>query len=294
MDIKACPRFDQPGQAFFLPIEENFPQKQPAQRFERRSCQGVGVIFAGITNIKKIEIMGKKGMFYRFLVLAFVIGGLSGCVKSGSNYTSNNNAVTFLTVMNLTSSSVDIYFNGTKASPNGVAAGFFDQRYEQLAPGAYDIQFKALGKDSLLAGVPASLYDSLDFSTLILYNNAGSTAANAVKIVDDYSTISQTAANYRFFNMCPDAPAIDLYIGSTKSQLSRTTADNVTNTGYNAFQPVTPGTYDIVAKKAGSDSVVATASGITMTAQTASTIFLQGYSGNSTNPVSLKVLVASY
>lgn len=238
--------------------------------------------------------MGKKGMFYKLLVLAFVIEGLSGCVKSGASYTSNNNAVTFLTVMNLTSNSADIYFNGTKASPNGVAAGFFDQRYEQLAPGAYDIQFKALGKDSLLADIPASLYDSLVFNTLILYNNAGGITTSAVKIADDYSTLSSTTASYRFFNMCPAVPSVDLYIGSTATQVGRTVADNVSNTGYNAFQSVAPGTYSIVAKKAGTDSVVASATGIQMAPQTAQTIFLQGQPGNSTNPVSLKVLIASY
>ena len=240
--------------------------------------------------------MGKKGMFYKLLVLGLVIGGLSGCVKSGSNYTSNNNAVTFLTVMNLTANPVDIYFNGTKASSaSGVAAGFFDQRYEQLAPGAYDIEFKALGKDSLLGGVPSTLYDSLDFNTLILYNKAGSATTSAVRIVDDYSTISPTAANYRFFNMCPDAPAVDLYIGSTTAaQTGRTTADNVNNTGYDAFQPITPGSYNITVKKANSDSVIATASGVSMAAQTAQTIFLQGHAGNTANPVALKVLVASY
>src|SRR5260221_7454993 len=124
--------------------------------------------------------MGKKGMLYRFVILAFVIGGLSGCVKSGSSYTSNNssNAITFVTIMNLASTSADIYFNGTKASSNALPSGFFDQRYEQLLPGAYSVQFKVAGKDSVLAGISSSLYDSLHFSTLILYNNAGSTAVN--------------------------------------------------------------------------------------------------------------------
>jgi len=238
--------------------------------------------------------MGKKGTFYRFIVLAFVIGGLSGCVKSGSSYTNSSTGATFMTIMNLASTSANIYFNGTKASSNALPSGFFDQSYEQLKPGSYEIQFKAAGNDSLLAGVPSTLYDSSDFSTVILYNNAGSTAVNAVKIVDDYSTISTSAASYRFFNMSPDVPSVDLYFNSTAAQPNRTTADNVTNTGYNAFQTVAAGTYNLQVKKAGTDSVVASANGITLAAQTASTIFLTGNSGNSTNPVALKVLLARY
>ncbi len=238
--------------------------------------------------------MGKKGIFYRLAVLAFVIAGLSGCVKSGSNYSNNGNAVTFMTIMNLASTPADIYFNGTKASSNALPSGYFDQRYEQLAPGTYQIQFKAAGKDSLVAGVQSYLYDSTDFNTVILYNNAGSATLNAVRILDDYSTISATAASYRFFNMSPDVPSVDLYFNSTAAQSHRTTADNVINSGFNSFQPLSPGTYSVQVKKAGTDSVVASVSGITMAAQTASTIFLTGNSGNSTNPIALKVLVASY
>jgi hypothetical protein len=241
-----------------------------------------------------MKIMGKKGMFYRLAALAFVIGGLSGCVKSGSNYSNSSTAVTFMTIMNLASTPADIYFNGTKASSNALPSGYFDQRYEQLTPGAYQIQFKTAGSDSVVAGLPSSLYDSSNFSTVILYNNAGNTTLNAVKILDDYSTISATAASYRFFNMSPDVPSVDLYFNGTAAQAGRTTADNVVNTGYNNFQLLTPGTYNVQVKKAGTDSVVASVSGITLAAQTASTVFLTGNSGNSTNPIALKVLVASY
>jgi hypothetical protein len=234
-------------------------------------------------------------MFYQIVVLALMIGGLAGCVKSGSSSSSSSsNGVTFVTLMNLASSSADIYLNGTKASQTAAAPGFFDQRYEQLTPGTYDIQFKAAGTDSILAEIPSSLYDSLYFNTVILYNPAGSGAVNAVKIADDFSTLSTSAASYRFFNMCPDVPLVDLYFNSTAVQAGRSTADNVSNTGYNAFQSATPGAYNLQVKKAGTDSVVASLSGVSLAAGTASTIFLKGRSASTTNPISLNVLVATY
>ena len=238
--------------------------------------------------------MRKSGILYQMVVLAIMIGGLSSCIKSGSNSNSSSNVVTFISLMNLASTSTDIYLNGTKASQTAAAPGFFDQRYEQLTPGAYDIQFKAAGSDSVLAEVPASFYDSLNFNTVILYNNAGSNTANAVKITDDFSTLNVTSANYRFFNMSPDAPLVDLYFNSTAMQGNRATADNVVNTGYNAFQSVTPGIYNLQVRKAGTDSVIASLSGVSLVAGTASTIFLKGRAANTSNPISLNVLVATY
>jgi len=238
--------------------------------------------------------MRKSGKFYHMLFLALMIGGLSSCMKSGNSYSNTNSVVTFVSLMNLTSSSADIYLNGTKASQTAAAPGFFDSRYEQLTPGAYDIQFKAAGKDSVLADIPASFYDSLKFNTVILYNNAGGATTNAVRIVDDFSNLTVTNANYRFFNMSPDVPSVDLYFNTTAQQGSRATADNVVNPGYNAFQPVVPGIYNLQVKKAGTDSVVASLSGVSLVAGTASTIFLKGRAGNTSYPISLNVLVATY
>ncbi|HWK06065.1 MAG TPA: DUF4397 domain-containing protein [Puia sp.] len=238
--------------------------------------------------------MRKSGTFYQIVVLAIMIGGLVGCVKSGSSSGSTGTVVTFVSLMNLSSSSTDIYLNGTKASQTAAAPGFFDQRYEQLTPGAYDIQFKAAGSDSVQAEISSSLYDSLAFNTVILYNPAGSSTIKAVKIQDNFSTLSVSAANYRFFNMSPDVPSVDLYFSGTAMQTSRTTADNVANPSFSTFQSLTPQTYNLQVKKAGTDSVVASLSGVSFATGTASTIFLKGQAANTTNPISLNVLVATY
>ena len=238
--------------------------------------------------------MRKRGIYYRIVVFAFMIGGLTGCIKSGSNFNSSTSGVTFLSIMNLSSSSTDIYFNGTKASQSAALAGFYDSKYEQIKPGAYDIQFKLGGADSVLADIPTSLYDSLDFNTLILYNTTAGGPVNAVRIEDDFSTLSVSSANYRFFNMCPDAPSVDVYFSGTATQSNRTIADNVNNPGYNSFQTITPGIYNVAVKKAGTDSVIVSLDGVNLAASTATTIFLKGRAGNTSYPISLNALVANY
>lgn len=238
--------------------------------------------------------MRKSGIFYKTVVFIIMIGGLTGCLKSNSGSSSSGSVVTFVTLMNLTSTSADIYLNGTKASQKAAVPGFFDQRYEQLTPGAYDIQFKAAGLDSVLAEIPSSIYDSSAFNTVILYNLAGSNTANAVKIEDNFSSLTVSTASYRFLNMCPDVPSVDLYFSGTAIQTNRTTADNVANPSFSTFQSTTPGTFNLQVKKAGTDSVVASVSGVTLAAGTASTIFLKGRAANTTNPISLNVLVATY
>lgn len=238
--------------------------------------------------------MSKSGIFYRIFIFAFTIWGLTGCIKSGSSFSNSSSGVTFISLMNLSSSPTDIYLNGTKASQTAAAAGFYDSKYEQITPGVYDIQFKVGGADSVLASIPSSLYDSLDFNTIILYNTPGTTAVNAVKIADDFSTLSVSAANYRFFNMSPDVPSVDVYFGGSATQTARTTADNVSNPGYNAFQTIAPGMYNVAIKKAGTDSVIASLNGVSLAASTATTFFLKGRAGSTTNPISLNALVATY
>ncbi|HTI08534.1 MAG TPA: DUF4397 domain-containing protein [Puia sp.] len=238
--------------------------------------------------------MSKRGMFSQFVVLIIMIGGLTGCIKSGSSFNNSTSGVTFISILNLSSSSADIYLNGTKASQNAAPAGFYDPKYEQIKPGAYDIQFKAGGVDSVLADVPSSLYDSLDFNTIILYNAVSGGPVNAMRIADDFSTLSVSTASYRFFNMSPDVPSVDVFFNGNPAQTHRTTADNASNTGYNSFQSVSPGTYTVDVKKAGTDSVIVSLNGVTLAAGTATTIFLKGRAGNTTNPISLNALVANY
>lgn len=232
------------------------------------------------------------GKFYARLG---VIGGflalvLAGCTKTGSSSTST--PVTYVSVMNMApyAPTADIYLNGSLASQSGgIAPGKYSLQYGPLQPGSYSVQFKKTGADSLMAQLPASVFDTSGFYTLLLYNNAGSTQAQAAKIKDDFSMTTATNANYRFFNLSPDAPLVDLYLNNTLTLSYRSTADNIYDPSLNAFLSLAPTSYNIKVKVAGKDSVLASAD-VTLLQGGVYTLFLAGKSNN----LSVNVLQAAY
>jgi len=229
------------------------------------------------------------------LIVAAVVGISSGCMKTGTGNNQNSNNISFISLMHMApySSSMEVYFNGIKKT-SAIAAGTFSTSYGQIPPGVYDIKFMAAGSSNALDSLPASTYDSLGFYTLILYNTEGGAGVGAIKIDDDFTNLSLSGANYRFFNFCPDAPAVDLYMNSTAVQQNRHVADNANSSYYNSFQAVTAGGFSLQAKKAGTDSVIATVSSVNLVAGAAYTIFLSGSTHNASNPVTLNVLQAAY
>jgi hypothetical protein len=227
------------------------------------------------------------------VIMALVF--LSGCLKTGTNNTTNSTNYSFITLMNMApySSSTELYFNDSKQTPS-IPAGSYSTNYARVTPGSYDIKFKVAGSDSVLSELPSSYYDSLGFYTLILYNPTAGPAVSSMKVVDDFSALSYSAANYRFFNLCPDYSVVDLYLNGTAVQPGRTIGDNAGSPYLNSFVPITAGGYAIQVKKAGTDSVIATISSVGLQTGNAYTIFLQGSSHNLNNQVTLSVLQAAY
>ena len=229
--------------------------------------------------------------------LLVILGMVTGCAKTGTTMT--NNPVTYLSVINEANNvgAVTVFLNDTLATGgSGIASGTFFPRYTGIRPGTYDIKFKTAVTDSLLSELPGSVYDTLNFYTLLVFNVPGSGAVQSLRIWDDFSTISNSLANYRFFNLCSDYPNVDLYFNSTLVQQGRATADNVVNTSLNGFQTVAGGPYTITAKVAGTDSVIVSASNQGLATGNAYTIFLSGKKGatSSANQLQINVLQASY
>ena len=236
-----------------------------------------------------------KGIFYAIAAGMMLTVGLAGCTKTGSSVTVSS--ASYITVMHMApyAPAMDIYLNGSLSSAaGGIVPGAYSQQYSSVKPGVYDIQFKKTGTDSLLAEIPSSSYDTSGFYTLILYNTSVSSPAQAVKIQDDFSAISAVSANYRFFNMSPDEPRVDLYFNSTAVQSNRTTADNVVNTSYNSFQAATPAPYNLQVMVAGTDSVIAYLNNVNLQAGGVYTLFLSGVKSGGSNTHQINVLPASY
>jgi len=233
--------------------------------------------------------------FFKILGVAMTAAFLSSCLKTGTNNSTTSSNVSFITLMNMApySSSTEVYFNGDKKTP-AISPGSFSTTYGQVTPGGYDIKFKVASSDSLLSELATSYYDSLGFYTLILYNPSAGTAVNSMKIVDDFTTLSYSGSNYRFFNLCPDYPVVDLYMNTTEVQPGRTIGDNANSSYFNSFVPVAAGGYAVQVKKAGTDSVIASLPSVGLQQGNAYTIFLQGSLHNTSNPVTLSVLQAAY
>src|SRR5580700_7587016 len=200
----------------------------------------------------------REHFFLSSIILVFVFAG-AGCLKSTSNNV-NTGAVCYVSILNEApyGPSVDMYFNGTLVSAAAITPGNYSSAYGSVKPGNYTVDFKVTGTDSLLYEIPAAEYDTSAFYTLIIYNTAPkSPAVAAARILDDYSSVSQTtSAYYRFFNLSPDAPAVDLYLNSTVAQTNRLPMDNLANLSYNAFQPINAGTFAINVNKANTDTVL--------------------------------------
>jgi hypothetical protein len=169
---------------------------------------------------------------------------------------------------------VEVYFNDKKAS-SAISTGSVSSSYSALDPGVYAIGFKKAGGDSVVASLSSSIYDSSQYSTLLLYN-LDSTHVGATKIIDDYSMLTTSSSYIRFFHMAPEMNDVDLYLDGTQASTGRSYADNVSVGYYNQFSPITPGTYNLIVKKAGVDSVIASVSSVTLSAGNAFTIYLRG------------------
>lgn len=241
----------------------------------------------------------RREFYYGALFLFMAIFGWDGCSKMSSNpTTANTNEVTYLTLMNLApySPSTEIYLNDIKAT-SPVAPGNYSTSYAHIPPATYDVKFKIAGADSVLSEIQPSAYDSLKFYTLILYNDGINGAAKSLKIYDNYSAVTASSSYYRFFQMCPEVPSVDLYLNGTLVQPGRAPADIVANSSYVEFQTLTAAPYNVTVKKAGTDSVLYSLPSAPFLPGNAYTIFLGGTAGTgsgTTDPIGLTILRSAY
>jgi Domain of unknown function (DUF4397) len=237
----------------------------------------------------------------QIIFLAFVFSGsmlAGGCSKTGSTLV--NSAITYVSVVNMApyAGTTDVYLNGTLSSPaGGIPAGAFSLKYGGLKPATYDLVFKKTGSDSVLSDLGAQTYDTTGFYTVVLYNTSGGGAAHSVRITEDFSTISNFNTNYRFFNLAPDAPAVDLYLNSTLSQPGRTNADIVSNNSFTIFQQILPNTYNlkaVLANASPDSTAIASVTGVNMQAGGVYTLFLSETKNATGTAYTISVLPATY
>ena len=239
-----------------------------------------------------MQVRKGKLVFYSalFMIAAFV---LSSCLKSVES--TPPKPQTYISLLHLApgAPSVDVYLNNTKSTSAPVPPLTFFNRYSALEPNMYDVVFKKAGGDSVVASVPADIYDSLTYSTIMLFNSKFGTGVDAVRIDDDFSQLSTSQTNYRFFHVAPGLMDVDFYFDDTKVASNRSYADNTTMSYYNVFQVRDGGFFTLSVKKANSDSLILQTN-TTLSAAQAYTIMLNGVPGGTgENALAVDILQAS-
>lgn len=235
---------------------------------------------------KRIQNLG-----WTSLCLAFFAVAGSGCSKAGSTTTS---AVTYLSIIQGApyTSAANVYLNDTLITNNAFNPGTFSPKYGTIRPGSYSVKFKKAGTDSLFDQLVSSPFDTLNFYTLLLYNDANK-IAHALKIFDDFSTVANNSyAYYRFFNLAPDWPKVNFYIGGNLAQANRTPADNAVSNSLNNFNAIAAGPVVLSVKDATTDSVLVTSPSLTLASGTPYTVWITGTKVQKN--LSISVLQAQY
>ena len=243
----------------------------------------------------------KKQFFWGATFFVILAAGWVGCAKTGSTYTTS--PVTYVSVMNEApyGPTTDIYLNSQLATgAAGIAPGAYSTKYGALQPGSYLIEFKKNGDGTLLSTIAGGVQvlDTLNFYTLIMYNDTAK-AIQSMLIHDDFTSISTGNANYRFYNLSPDAHNVDFYIngktaGVAPTYAQRTTGDNnpafFPSNSNNTFISTAPNSYNLEVRNHYTDSVLASTSATSLVGGNVYTIFLSG----TTNNFKINVLPASY
>ncbi len=160
----------------------------------------------------------------------------------------------------------DVLLNGDLLFPNfgfvGVTA------YEELLAGPHTVQFTVAGSTTELISVTVDLQANTDYA-LALVDRVGS--LQPMLMVDENWPLPESGALVRFVNLAPDAPAADL-----AEPTGRRLAEGVPFKGVSPYMNLDADIYDLEARVADSDVVLAQAPGVTFATGGVYTVFLMG------------------
>ena len=140
--------------------------------------------------------------------------------------------------------------------------------YQALNAGKYTVKITAPGSATPLVSTDVDLQPNTDYTVALVGRSGG---LQAMLMVDENRPLPENGALVRFVNLSPDAPAADL----TQST-GRHFADRVPFRGVGKYVELEGQTYDLQARVADSNSVLADAPGITFADGNVYTVFLMG------------------
>lgn len=222
----------------------------------------------------------KTNRLWAIAALLVIGTSFSACLKSVD--TKPSRPIAAFTVINgiVSSVALDFFDNDTaKAIGTKLPMGFVDNNYQAYG-GIHQFFFTKTGTTTPKIASSITSYDSLTFYTIVAYGDSSNAVIRPIK--DDFSSAVTTKLNMRFFNLSPNMPPVDLFIGDIKvdSNLAYV-GTSPASTAFKALSTVSSGSV-IRVKLTGVTPAITIAE--TTTANLASgqvyTIFLTGLKDN--------------
>lgn len=225
--------------------------------------------------------------------LIAMVTGFSACLKTEDVKPSRPVAAFTLIQGIPTTAFLDFYDNSVKEADT-LKLGFAGYNHQGYR-GLHLFELKRSGTSTTVVNTsPTIEYDSLNFYTLVAYGDSTNPGFRVIK--DDFTGLTTGALNIRFMHLAPSISAVDVYLGNTKVDSNRVYEGGSMRTTFTGLTTVS-GASSITIKKAGSDSVYATASAtsVSMSVGNVYTIFFTGIKGDSSSILKPKVYyVPSY
>jgi len=214
----------------------------------------------------------KKTIFASLLVL-FAAGVVVSCNDNNKNTTP---PATSFGVINASpdAGSLDVYLNGGPLVRN-LAPGA-DTGYFTVVPGTYTLSFADSATTTSLLDQQVSFAPGVAYSVFAI----DSVSHLQTAVVPDSAAIPSTdSVEARFFNFSPNAPALDLAINGNVAFSGRGYNDIAANPAAARFTYLTPGTYALELRVAGTSTVLYSTS-VTLTGGKVYTLYAKGFTGD--------------
>jgi hypothetical protein len=140
--------------------------------------------------------------------------------------------------------------------------------YEELPAGMYTVKFSPPGGVTPLASADVNLQPNTDYTVALVGRTGG---LGSLLLVDENRPLPENGALLRFVNLAPDAPAADL-----TEATGRHFADKVPFRGVGKYVQLDGDAYDLQARIADGDTILAETPGVTLADGSVYTVFLMG------------------
>jgi len=220
---------------------------------------------------------------HAFLIVAgLLLLSFSSCLKDNNNY--YNPPVGYLNVVQASPDEPQLNFFLNNNQVNNWPFQFGDYTgYIRAYTGTRTANFdNAATMGQLLSG--SVVINQNQYYSLFLANTSAS--PQYLLLTDTLNQPASGQAGVRFINLSPDAGAVDFSV-----QGSSTNINNRGFLGHSVFVPVAAGTYSLQVKTTGTSTVLASSTGVNLSAGALYTVWLQGLKAGTTATDKLSITV---